>query len=552
MKFFWTILVLATALLAGQIAVAAGDAKDSDKEPAAKQPAAKQAAKKPSAKEKDSAKPGSKKPSAKQVAAKEVAKKPAAKGKEAAKDSEQATEAASKPATYRLKKGPFRVEVTLEGVFQAEKTAEVFVRPQEWAGLTVLKAVEHGAVVHRGDLLLALDPEKIDRAISELRADMKINDLSLKEAEEQTRALEKSGPLDIEAANRAGRIAQEDWKQYLDVIKPLSIKLADFNLKMAQEMLEYQEEEYRQLKKMYRADELTEETEKIVLKRAEDAVQRARFNLEIAKAVHDEARKLLLPRTEEKARDATRRAEIETARAKITLPVALTLQQLKLEKLKVERTKSEERLEKLLADREAMTVKAPLDGVVYYGRFARGKWQAGLAADPFRRGAPVTPNDVLMTVVELRPLAVRATAAETQVQYLHTGLAGIAVPGGFPNMKLSAVVQSVSAVPTNATTFDVHFTLGTEALSEAVVPAMTCEVRLIAYKKADALSVPTKAVFADEFDLRQQFVYRMDKDGKPQKRPVTVGNRNDKQTEIVGGLAEGDQILLEKPKDKDD
>jgi HlyD family secretion protein len=544
-KFPWTILALAAALLAGQTAMAAGDAKDSDKGPAAKQQAEKQAAKKPAAKEKDAAKPGPKKPSAKQVAAKEAAKE-----KPSAKDSEQAAE--SKPATYRLKKGPFRVEVTLEGVFQAEKTAEVFVRPQEWAGLTALKAVEHGAVVHRGDLLLALDPEKIDRAISELRADMKINDLALKEAEEQTRALEKAGPLDLEAANRAGRIAQEDWKQYLDVIKPLSAKIADYNLKAAQEMLEYQEEEYRQLKKMYRADELTEETEKIVLKRTEDAVQRARVNLEIAKAVHEEARKLVLPRTEEKARDATRRAEIEVARAKITLPVALTLQQLKLEKLKVERTKSEERLEKLLADREAMTVKAPLDGVVYYGRFVRGKWQAGLAADPFRRGAPVTPNDVLMTVVELRPLAVRATATEAQVQYLHTGLAGIAVPGGFPNMKLSAVVQSVSAVPTSGTSFDVHFTLGTEGLSEAIVPAMTCEVRLIAYKKSDALTVPTKAVFADEFDLRQQFVYLVGKDGKPQKRPVTVGQHNDKQTEILAGLAAGDQILLEKPKDKDD
>ena len=49
--------------------------------------------------------------------------------------------------------------------------------------------------------------------------------------------------------------------------------------------------------------------------------------------------------SEEKVRDATRRAEIETARAKITLPLALSKQQLELEKLKVQRARSEERLE---------------------------------------------------------------------------------------------------------------------------------------------------------------------------------------------------------------
>jgi hypothetical protein len=548
MKFPWTILVLAAALLAGQTAVAAGDAKDSDKAPAAKQPAAKQAAKKTPAKP-EAVKQAAKKPSAKQDAAKQALKTPAAKEKEAAKDSE--AEAASKAATYRLKKEPFRVEVTLEGVFQAEKTAEVTVRPQEWAGLTVLKAVEHGARVQRGELLLALDPEKIDHAISELRADLKINDLSLRESDEQVRALEKTAPLDFEAASRAGRVAQEDWKLFQDVFKPLSVKVADYNLKMAQDMLDYQEEEYRQLEKMYRANDLTEETEKIVLKRTRDAVQRARFNLELSKAVHEEARKFVLPRNEEKLHETTRRAEIEAARAKITLPVALSLQQLKLEKLKIQRSQSEERLEKLLADRAAMTVKAPMDGIVYYGRFARGKWLAPVAADPFHRGASVMPNDVLMTLVQLRPLAVRATATEAQVQYLSTGLAGVAVPGGFPNMKLSVVVQSLSAVPTSGTSFDLHCTLGAEGLSEAIVPAMTCELRFIAYKKSDALAVPTKAVFADEFDLRKQFVYRLAKDGKPAERPVTVGKRNDKQTEILAGLAPGDAILLEKPKDKE-
>ena len=58
---------------------------------------------------------------------------------------------------------------------------------------------------------------------------------------------------------------------------------------MAKDTLEYEEEELRQLEKMYKADEATEETEKIVLKRARDTVKRAKFVLERTQAECDES-----------------------------------------------------------------------------------------------------------------------------------------------------------------------------------------------------------------------------------------------------------------------
>ena len=84
----------------------------------------------------------------------------------------------------------------------------------------MLKAVEHGAAVKRGDLLLALDIEKIDLAIADQEKDLQIADLSLKQAEQALQAMEKATPLDLEAAQRANRIAQEDLKQFCDVERP--------------------------------------------------------------------------------------------------------------------------------------------------------------------------------------------------------------------------------------------------------------------------------------------------------------------------------------------
>ncbi|MGA2254081.1 MAG: hypothetical protein ABSG53_05410, partial [Thermoguttaceae bacterium] len=198
-------------------------------------------------------------------------------------------EAAAKPATQKLKKGPFRIEVGLDGVFEAQNQAELFIRPQEWALLSVLKAVEHGAVVKQGDLVLALDTEKIDRAIVELRAELELNELALKQATTQLAVMEKTAPLDDQANNRSRRITEEDWKQFQEVEKPLLAKVTEYRLKATREMLEYAEEEYRQLEKMYKADDLREETEKIVLRRAKNGVDRAKLEVELAQAAHEEA-----------------------------------------------------------------------------------------------------------------------------------------------------------------------------------------------------------------------------------------------------------------------
>jgi hypothetical protein len=485
----------------------------------------------------------SKQPDAKAKDAKD-SKEPAAK----AKDSE---DAAAKPAVHHVKREPFRVLLTLDGYFEAQTMSEVTLRPQEWTGLSVLKAVEHGTVVRQGDLLVALDTEKIDRAISDLRIEIQLADLALKQSEQQLAVVEKSAPLDIEANQRARRAAEEDWKQYLDVDKPLTTKLTDFQLKMAQEILEYQEEEYRQLEKMYKANDLTEETERIVLRRAKNAVERAKFNLEYATVLHDEARRFLLPRQEERLREATQRTVIDSNRAEITLPLTIGKHRTEHEKLKVQRAQSEEKLNKLLADRAAMTVKSPANGVAYYGKCVRGKWSSsGGGSEPLHRGATIMPNEVFMTVVQLRPLGVRASVPESQVENVYVGLQALVEPAGYRNLKLAAVARSVSGIPLSAGGFDAQFTLvAAGGLPDCIVPGMTCEVKALPWIKANALTVPPKALFTEELDLAKQYVYLLGKDDKPEKRPVAVGKRNDKQVDILQGLAEGDRVLLEKPKE---
>lgn len=171
--------------------------------------------------------------------------------------------------TYTVKREPLKIQFELDGTFESRTMSEIILRPEEWISYTVLKAVEHGTRMKKDDVLIEFDSEKIDKAIADLQTEQQIADIALKVAEDQLALLEKSIPLDLEASQRAQRQAEEDQKRYFEITRPMIIKSWDNMLKYTRQELDYAREELEQLEKMYKADDLTEETEKIVLKHAQ-------------------------------------------------------------------------------------------------------------------------------------------------------------------------------------------------------------------------------------------------------------------------------------------
>ena len=466
--------------------------------------------------------------------------------KKAAKDAEETAKSA--PGTHTVKKGTMKIEVSLDGVFEAPDTAEIILRPEAWATLKVLKAVEHGTKVEKGGLLVALELDKIDRAIGDLRRGHEASDVAIKLAGQLLATLEKTTPMDLTAAQRAHAEAKEATEYYFKVSRPMSVKSINRSLESAQFSLEYAEEELRQLEKMYKADDLTEETEEIILKRARRSAESAQFYLERSKLDHERMMNVMMPRRDVGMKEADRRADFALAGSKVALPLALKKAQMDLQTLKIARERSEEKLQKLLADRATMTVKAPIAGIVYHGKAVRGKFSAGSKSGGFRRGTTITPGSVFMTVVKPRPVFIRTTVAEKDLHKVTAGVKGTAVPTALPDLKLTAIVDRVAAVPMSAGGFDTRITVAMDAAADAIMPGMTCKVKLIPFEKKDAITVPAKAVETDEADDEKHYVYVVGEKDKSAKREVTVGKRTDGRIEIVKGLSEGEKILSEPPK----
>src|SRR5690606_1057126 len=110
-----------------------------------------------------------------------------------------------------------------------------------------------------------------------------------------------------ESAERALEDARREYKDYTQGDRDRLVKSIDLRLKSSRQQAENVREELRQLEKMYEADDLTEETEEIVLKRQRVAAEMADFMLESAKISHERTLERALPRNDLEQREALER-----------------------------------------------------------------------------------------------------------------------------------------------------------------------------------------------------------------------------------------------------
>ena len=100
-----------------------------------------------------------------------------------------AAQEAKPPETHTVAAGPLKITVSLDGVFEAEQMTEVILRPEEWSGLVVDKAVPQGTKVAAGDPILWLETDKLTDAIRDTEFALELGKLSLAGAELELRRL---------------------------------------------------------------------------------------------------------------------------------------------------------------------------------------------------------------------------------------------------------------------------------------------------------------------------------------------------------------------------
>ena len=438
----------------------------------------------------------------------------------------------------------FKIEVTLSGKFHPEQAAEIILQPKNWTTFRVKKAVEHGSTVKKGDVLIEFERERYEEALVDQRRRVESATIALKRAEEELRFAQSVNPLDLQLARRNKQMIDEDWDYYQKVDRPFAEKYAKFLAEIAKWYLEYEQEELRQLEKMYQADELTDETEEIILRRQRNRVRMAEMDLELAEKRFGETMKFTIPRRTESQELSHKRAEHTLRYLEATFPLTVRDAEVSFEQAKVTLEREQKRLKELEADGELLEIRSPMDGVVYYGRIQRGSWSAPTtASERLVPGTTADTNKVLLTIIQPRPLCVWADVPENRVARLRVGLAGTAQTPVLPGAYLPAKVVELSPIPVREGNFAARIEVQIPEEASTVVPGGSCELRFVPYFKQRTLVVPASAVGTDELDPTKKFVFRLDTGGRVVRQPVTLGERSGDRVEILDGLVAGDRIL---------
>ena len=441
------------------------------------------------------------------------------------------------PETITVERGPFTVELELSGAFDEPDAVEVKYRPQVSKGELEIAEVAEPGEVREGQLLVRFDAEKIDEQIEQAQIDLKIARTSAERLAQELSHKEEAAAIQLESARMAHEKAARALETFRDVLMPIQLAEAELSLQGSKDRLKEEEEQFVQLEKMYKSDDLVEETEDIVLNRARRALERSREQMKFTLRRHELRTTVDIPRELKDHEFSLRKAANawELAQATSRLAVDQSLTEMRKSQLALER--QEEQLQKLLEDRAALTITATRAGLAVPGQLARGKWTK-LAPTPggLAVGDKVSANQVLFSIVQWGPAVVRTTVPEASVLDVEVGQAATVTPAATPDSSLAAEITRVARVSADGN-FEVWLRVAEP--DERLIAGNGCSIRLTTLSVPDAIAVPIGAVTRDG----DRTLVHVWKDGEAQPQEVKLGRSSDARVQILSGLSVGDRVL---------
>lgn len=454
---------------------------------------------------------------------------------------------AAKPTTLEVKSERFVAKVDTKGVFIGSNFDEIQLNPKAWSTLKIVSVVPHGSSVMEGDPILVLETEDLDKAIEKAETSLISSTLALRLANDELRFMKESTAMDLESVNRSAKEAESDLAYYLETQEAEDLKSAELNLKFAQYNLEYAQEELEQLEKMYAADDLTEESEEIVLLRTRRQVEMAQRSVETAQLRRDRQIAELIPREKLNMQDRQARSALKQAESVITLPLMIRKKELDVEQMQVDLEEKKLKLAEMKEDRALMTVTAPRSGIVFYGRHTHGKWpEVSTREKQLVPGGAATANSVLMTIVDPETLMVLADLSESQLGEVANNQLAVVIPNSFVADRIPGQVASVEGVAASDGSYKATLRIKRGGdTNDQLVPGMTCSIVIRVKSVADAILIPNSTIHRDDFSEDDSPYVWIKTASGAEKRTVVLGLERDKKREILDGLNAGDIIFLE-------
>ncbi len=396
--------------------------------------------------------------------------------------------------THPITRGDLLVTITEQGTLESSDNTEIKckVRGQN----TVTWVIESGSIVEPGDELVRLDTLFIEEQINE---------------RSKYAHWSRSGAEHWKANVARAELAIPEYLEGRYVTQMMTLEkdlaIAKSNLTTARNMLDHARMMHE---RGYRSAIDVEERE-FAVKQAELDVSVKETEISVL-------------------RDYTKAMELETLRGN-------------LNSARAEFSASDERAEadaarrdRALEELKHCVVRAKRGGMVIYPSAAA--WER---TPDIEEGATVHKDQVLLLMPDLSKMQVRLGVHESIVDRVRPGLrARVALPDRI----LDAEVSTVSSIARpagwwtgNAVKYDTIVQLPS---IDGLKPGMSAEVEIVLATYDDVLTIPVAAVLET---ADGEFCW-VRSDEITEKRPLRLGDTNDMFVVVEGGLAEGEEVVL--------
>jgi RND family efflux transporter MFP subunit len=459
---------------------------------------------------------------------------------------------------HTVREEPLEVTVVERGTLEAARNDDIVCMVKasgrgSTAATTIKWVIEDGSHVKKGDKVIELDrsgleDQKLAQMINVEKARAAVikaeGDLQTVISQNDSDELDAQAKLDVAKLDLEKYIFNKDGKggEYQrDLNKILGdLKEAESNVEMWRERAAWTrrmfEKKFKTINEV-EADEAKLKSAELVVRKLKDELtvmqefmyRRNVVDLESKVKLAEEALKRV--RIQRKAKEATARSELETAKK--------TLEQ------------EEAKLKDIEEQLSYCTMYAPKDGMVVYFVDERSRGGFGAQSSVIAQGEPVREGQKLIRIPDLSSMLVNTRVHEAMVSRVRPGMkVGVRVDA-LRDRVLKGSVKSVATIAIQLdwrSAGDVKMYQTIVSIDETVPglkPGMSAEVTIhVDATDKPVPTVPVQAIVGGPEMGTKRTVFVKGPDGKPVEREVEIGLTNDKVAEIRSGLKAGEEVVL--------
>ncbi len=431
------------------------------------------------------------------------------------------------PKTSAVEKGALTIVTDRSGRIASSKKTIVRFELEAFNGaVTVVKVVALPGPVKAGAIIAELSGKDFEKTLADLRTQVAESVERLASQVEEQLVARAADATALERAQRSLFLAEQKQKLSREYYFARDLDMASLRLKSQTDSLKDQGDELTQLERMYSDATLESETKDIVIGRARRAMERGQTmfkygtkDYELFLAIQHPNDVVELDDNVKYAQQALEHLRIRQRLQAISARLTMAATERALEDAKLKLTRMEN-------DAKAMTVKAPVDGL--------------MSINVPDAGESVNPRSLMATIVDPSALEIGGTLDANSLRVLEMGSkVDVWIPSR-PEFSGTATVDEIAPIGApdgegasypyvaNVRTSDGMWPLGAEAhiVARKIIP--------------DCILVDSKAVKAE----KGKWTVNLWIDGKKVEREIRVGASDGKKTQVISGLAVGDQVVM--------